>query len=285
MDEAELLQRLAARDEAAFALLVRRHQAVMVGVAQSIVGSRAIAEEVVQEAWLAALHGLGRFEGRGSLRGWLLSITVNRARTLARRERRTVPLDETVGVEPAVDRSRFATDGHWARAPALLDELDPDRIVGGRELWRHVAQAIEALPAGPRAVVLLRDIEGLSADETCGVLQISEVNQRVLLHRARSRLRAELERLIAPVHERPDAHRAPPALRRGTAVLMRMPARLPRQPTILARLCNVLPRPESQAQTSGNAACLHVGSCRIWPTPISSASSAGDSVFGSACTF
>jgi RNA polymerase sigma-70 factor, ECF subfamily len=187
--DAELLGRLRAGDERAFVTLVRRHHAVMLRLAAGYVPSMAVAEEVVQDTWLGVLRGIGGFEGRSSVRTWLFRILVNRARTAGARERRSVAIGDSV---PAVDRSRFDATGHWAAPPERWVE-EADNRVDAAKLAGRLRLAVDDLPARQREVVLLRDVEGLSSEEVCGVLEISEGNQRVLLHRARSRLRQVLE--------------------------------------------------------------------------------------------
>ena len=193
------LEALRAGDEAAFLALVRRHHAAMVRVAQIYVGNRAIAEEVAQEAWVGALKGLERFEGRSSLKTWLFRIVTNLAKTRAVREGRTIPFSalrspENVP-EPALDPERFRPPddprwpGHWASKP---QEWPEEQLLAGETL-RVVGVAIEALPPAQRAVITLRDVEGWSAEEVCNALELSETNQRVLLHRARSKVRHALE--------------------------------------------------------------------------------------------
>jgi RNA polymerase sigma-70 factor, ECF subfamily len=198
-DRPEFLARLRAGDGEAYRLLIRRFHGALVGTAGAIIGSRAHAEEVVQDAWLAVFANIGKFEGRSTLASWLFAIVLNRARTRASREGRLVPLitpEEAQNEERAVPLTRFLPDGHWAEAPRLWDELDPERVVGGQQLWAHVQAAIERLPAGQKAVIILRDMEGQSAEEACALLSISAENQRVLLHRARGRVRAALEQVI-----------------------------------------------------------------------------------------
>jgi len=199
------LARLRRGEHAAFQQLIRQFHASLVGVAASIIGSRAQAEEVVQDAWLAVFSGIGAFEGRSSLITWVFSIVLNRARTRASREGRLVGLpalldgSQTRGeeAERAVPLAAFQPDGHWREVPRLWDELDPERIVAGRQLWNHVQEAIERLPPGQRAVIILRDMEGRSAEEACALLAISTENQRVLLHRARGRIRQTIDSLQA----------------------------------------------------------------------------------------
>ena len=193
--DAVLLERLRAGDEAAFVTLVRRHHEAMLRVASSFVPGRHVAEEVVQETWVAVLRGINDFEGRSSLRTWLFKILVNRARTAGARERRSVAvgaMDDREQPIPAVDPARFADNGSWLVPPEPWpDEVD-DRL-HAEKLADVIRTAIDDLPDRQRLVVTLRDIEGLSSTETCGILNISEANQRVLLHRARTRLRQILE--------------------------------------------------------------------------------------------
>jgi RNA polymerase sigma-70 factor (ECF subfamily) len=198
-DERELIDRLRAGDEAAFVLLVHRHHETMLRLACSFVPSLAVAEDVVQDTWLGVLRGLGGFEGRSSFRTWLFRILVNRARTAGARERRTVPVgpadaigDAGAGCGPAVDPSRFTESGQWLTPPEQWVEDADDRLRAG-QLAGRIRSAIGELPDRQRAVVTLRDVEGLSSAEACQVLGITEANQRVLLHRGRSRVRQVLE--------------------------------------------------------------------------------------------
>lgn len=198
-DKPEFLVRLRHGDEAAYRTLIRRFHGSLTGLAASIIGSHAQAEEVVQDAWLAVFSSIGGFEGRSSLATWVFSIVLNRARTRAAREGRLVGLpalmEGTTAGGRAVDLSEFKPDGHWIEAPRLWEEIDPERIVAGRQLWDHVMAAIERLPNGQRAVIILRDIEGCTAEEACALLDISTENQRVLLHRARGRVRQTIDTL------------------------------------------------------------------------------------------
>jgi len=220
-DDPAFLARLRQGDSAAYQRLIRRFHGSLVGVAAGIIGSHAQAEEVVQDAWLAVHAGIGRFEGRSSLITWLFSIVLNRARTRASRESRLVGLpDMADGGEPgerAVPLSAFQPDGHWVEAPRLWDEVSPERIVGGRQLWDHVQDAIERLPSAQRAVLILRDIEERAAEEACALLNISAENQRVLLHRARGRIRATIDSLVgaAPAAVATAARRQVPPRRAG----------------------------------------------------------------------
>jgi RNA polymerase sigma-70 factor, ECF subfamily len=187
--DGELLLRLRAGDERAFVTLVERHNGAMLRLALSFVSSRAVAEEVVQDTWLAALRGLTAFEGRSSLKTWLFSILVNRARTTGVREARSVPVADAGLV---VDASRFGPNGAWAAPPEHWIEEAENRI-DAVKLADLLRVLLDTLPARQREVVLLRDVEELSSADVCDVLEISEANQRVLLHRGRAKLRQALE--------------------------------------------------------------------------------------------
>lgn len=187
--DSPLLLRLRAGDESAFTALVERYHPSMLRLALSFVASQAVAEEVVQDTWLAVLRGLERFEERSSLRTWLFTILVNRARTTGVREARTVPVADA---GPVVDASRFGPSGGWAEPPEHWIEEAEDRL-DAVKLSELLRGGLDQLPARQREAVLLRDVEGLSSTEVCQVLAISEANQRVLLHRGRSRLRQLLE--------------------------------------------------------------------------------------------
>ena len=185
MKEADLVDRLRAGDEAAFATVVRAHHASLCRLARTFVGSGAIAEEVVQDTWLAVVRGVDRFEGRSSLRTWLFQILVYRARRTATRERRT-----DSGLDP--DADRFDGTGAWSTPPVPWSEQVDDRLAAER-LAALARDLLETLPASQRQVVTLRDVEGLGAGEVADLLGLSDGNQRVLLHRGRARLRAEIE--------------------------------------------------------------------------------------------
>jgi RNA polymerase sigma-70 factor, ECF subfamily len=199
-EELDLLARLRAGDERAFEALVQRHYSTMLAVAQTYVRTRAVAEEVVQEAWLGVLKGLDRFEGRSSLKTWILRILVNIAKTRGAREARSVPYASLApeGDEPAVEPERFrgpgdAFPGHWRAYPGDWHRL-PEESLLERETLGVALDAIERLPPAQRTVIVMRDIQGCAPEEVCAVLDVSDGNQRVLLHRARSRVRAALER-------------------------------------------------------------------------------------------
>jgi RNA polymerase sigma-70 factor, ECF subfamily len=198
VDDRELVEALRAGDEDAFRRLVREYQPSLVRVARIYVPTQAAAEEVAAETWLAVLKGLDRFEGRSSLRTWIFRILTNIAKTRAVRDGRTLPfsaLDPGRVPESAVDADRFLDPehprwpGHWAVKP----EAWPEDALLAAETRERLAEAIEALPATQRAVISLRDVEGWSSEEVRNALDLSETNQRVLLHRARSKVRAALE--------------------------------------------------------------------------------------------
>ncbi len=211
MEDRELLRALRAGDETAFVELVERYSGSLLRVATTIVGSRAVAEEVVQETWLGVLRGLDRFEGRASLKTWLFRILTNSAKTRAMRERRSVPFSSLVRAETeyderTVDADRFLPadherwPGHWAVPPRA-----PEASLLGAETQRVIRQAIDELPEAQRTVITLRDVGGWDAEEVCEVLELTDGNQRVLLHRARSRVRAALEEYLDAAAEAPAA--------------------------------------------------------------------------------
>ena len=201
--DAELVAALRAGDEETYRILVREWYPSLLRVAQIFVPSRAIAEEVVGDTWLRVLGALDRFEGRSSLKTWVFRILVNTAKTRAQREGRVIPFsslqDPARVPEASVDAERFLPDDHehhpgaWASPPRDLPE---ERLLAS-ETRAHIAQAIDALPASQRAVIMLRDVQGWSSDEVCNALDITEVNQRVLLHRARAKVRNALEDYLA----------------------------------------------------------------------------------------
>jgi RNA polymerase sigma-70 factor, ECF subfamily len=202
-EDAALVERLRRGDEAAFRSLVERHHSVMLRVARAHVRSRAVAEEVVQETWLGVLRGLERFEGRSSLKTWIFRILVNRAKSRGVSERRDVAFSALCGDggdEASVDPDRFVGEGrpgagHWATAPRPFGDLTPDGVLSA-ELRARIEAAIETLAARQRQIITLRDVEGWSSAEVCAALGLTEANQRVLLHRARSSVRASIERYL-----------------------------------------------------------------------------------------
>jgi RNA polymerase sigma-70 factor, ECF subfamily len=193
-EERRLVAALRARDEAAFAELIERYHPSLVRLAMSFVSSRAVAEEVAQEAWLGVLKGIDRFEGRSSLRTWIYRILTNTAKTRAQREARSIPFASLGGGEDGatVDPGRFLPAGGWASFPHRWDEMPEARLLGA-ETQAVIRAAIEQLPHRMSEVIRLRDVEGFPSAEVCELLSVSEANQRVLLHRARAKVRAALE--------------------------------------------------------------------------------------------
>ncbi|HKY77408.1 MAG TPA: sigma-70 family RNA polymerase sigma factor [Acidimicrobiia bacterium] len=197
-DDVALLEALRKGDERAFASLVQSYHASLLRLAMSYVATKEQAEDAVAETWLGVLKGLDGFEGRSSLKTWIFRILVNRAKTKGVREQRSVPfssLESSEHSEPAVDPSRFAPAGNWAAPPQSWEGLPEDRLLSA-ETRSVVDDAIANLPDMQRAVITLRDVQGLSAQEASDVLGLTEGNQRVLLHRARSKVRARLEEYL-----------------------------------------------------------------------------------------
>jgi RNA polymerase sigma-70 factor (ECF subfamily) len=190
-DESALVAALRAGDEQAFMQLVAEHTPGMRRFALGFVRTPAVADEVVQEAWVGVLRGLDRFEGRSSLKTWIYRIVANVARTRAVREARSAPFSSfATDDEHSVDPERFVADGHWAAPP------EPWRAVLDTEARAVIDGAISRLPEQQRQVIQLRDVEGWSSEEVRNVLELTETNQRVLLHRARSKVRAALEEYL-----------------------------------------------------------------------------------------
>jgi RNA polymerase sigma-70 factor (ECF subfamily) len=200
LQETELIRSLRNGDERAFAALVDEYGATMLRLARLYVRERTAAEEVVQDAWLGVLRGIERFEGRSSLQTWIFRIVTNRAKTRAVREARSVPFSalaaEPAEEGPSVPPERFRGPddrwaGHWAAPPVEWPRPEDELI--SAETRRVIIGAIAALPETQRAVITLRDVEGWRSEEVCNVLDLSETNQRVLLHRARTRVRHALD--------------------------------------------------------------------------------------------
>ena len=199
--EEALVAALRAGDEAAFRSLIEMYHAMLVRVARMYVSTQSAAEEVAQETWLAVLEGIDRFEGRSSLKTWITRIVVNIAISKGEREARSIPFSAFAseeGDEPAVDPERFrdqseAFPGHWRAYPSNWASL-PDDALLSRETLDVVTRAIEELPDAQRVVITMRDVAGCSPEEVCSALDVSDGNQRVLLHRARSHVRNALER-------------------------------------------------------------------------------------------
>jgi RNA polymerase sigma-70 factor (ECF subfamily) len=202
--DAAVVAALRAGDEEAFTCLVDQHQAALRRIARLYVSSAAVADEVVQETWLAVIQGVWAFQGRSSLRTWILRILINRAKTRAVREGRTVPLMDagvpgsggtrpgpdgvTRGPEPGEGRDPDDERGAWVADPGL----SPEATLLGEEARAQLRAAIDALPVNQRTVITMRDLEGYTSEEVCNVLGLSETNQRVILHRARSSVRARV---------------------------------------------------------------------------------------------
>jgi len=199
-DESGLIERLRAGDEAAFGELVDRYYQSMLHVARGYVATKEAAEDVVQETFLGVIKGLADFQGRSSLKTWMFRILVNRAQTRGEREGRTRPFSSVGDArgEPAVDPDRFAKEGRWAgywTSPPSEEHLPEARVLAA-EIGDQLLAAIAMLPEAQRAVLELRDVLGFDAREVCDLLDVSEANQRVLLHRARSKARAFLEAYV-----------------------------------------------------------------------------------------
>ena len=200
-EDARLVDGLRAGDEAAFAALMREYGAGMLRVARMFVSSRADAEEVVADAWVGVLRGIGRFEGRSSLKTWLYRIVANTAKTRGVREARTIPFSALAlegDGEPTVDPDRFLGTGerfpgHWGAPPQAWA---PEAELLESEELAVIERAIEQLPPAQRAVITMRDVQGFTSEEVRNTLDLSETNQRVLLHRARSKVRSALEEYL-----------------------------------------------------------------------------------------
>jgi RNA polymerase sigma-70 factor, ECF subfamily len=206
ISDADLVHRLRGGDEDAFVWMVNTYGGSLRRLALAFVSVEAVADEVVQETWLAVITGISRFEGRSSVKTWLYKILTNRAKSRAMREKRTIAFSELDGVsapgEAAVDPARFlpadhpTNPGHWASPPEHWSTSAEDRVVG-REMMELLRGGLDSLPPAQRVVVSLRDVHGWPAAEVCEALGLTETNQRVLLHRGRSRLRGVLEDYFA----------------------------------------------------------------------------------------
>ena len=200
-EELELIASLRQGEESAFATLVERYHGRLLRLAQTFVSNQAVAEEVVQETWIAVLDGIHRFEGRSSLKTWIFQILQNLAKTKGKREHRYVSFfdvgsstdpEENGGIEPERVRTSSHLTSHQTISPTTRDENTPERLLVAKESLAQIEQAIKALPSNQRQVIVLRDIEGVDSEEVCQILNITSTNQRVLLHRARSKVRRAL---------------------------------------------------------------------------------------------
>lgn len=191
-DDSELLSRLLAGDQQAFRTLVAAYQGAMRAVAIAIVGN-AQADEVVQDAWLAAVRNLDGFQGRSSLKTWLLTITANTAKSRLRKVRRDVSLEDLPAPHGSIDDARFAADGHWSTAPLAWHEDSPEALLAEDELRQCLENTLLSLSELQRSVLLLRERQGLELEEICNLLEVSLSNVRVLLHRARLKVFASVE--------------------------------------------------------------------------------------------
>jgi RNA polymerase sigma-70 factor, ECF subfamily len=208
-EELALISRLRAGDERSFSMLVEQHSPGLLRLAMMYVPSRAVAEEVVQETWIGVLKGLDRFEGRSTLKTWIYRILTNTAKTRGQRESRSIPFSsqwdaDTDPGEPSVDPDRFISPGHpewgqwgnhWISSPRRWEDL-PEQHLLGDETKAVIEQAIAGLPPAQREVITLRDVQGFGSDEVCDLLGLTEGNQRVLLHRGRSKVRRALEQYL-----------------------------------------------------------------------------------------
>ena len=202
VDDQRVINGLRAGDERVFAELVDRYHASLIRVAMRYVPSRAVAEEVVQETWIGVIEGIDRFEGRSTVKTWLYRILIYRARARGERERRTIPFSALEGDDsaPSVPTERFRGSdalwaGHWATPPQRWDGDAESRLMAG-EAKGVVDEAIAGLPSAQREVITLRDLAQFTAAEVCDLLGVTEANQRVLLHRGRSKVRAALEQYL-----------------------------------------------------------------------------------------
>jgi RNA polymerase sigma-70 factor (ECF subfamily) len=202
----ELVSRLRAGDERAFVELVRSMDGTLRRLARGVVGAVDLVDEIVQETWLGVVRGLASFEGRASLRTWICRILLNRARTAAVRAGRTVPFS-ALALEDELEAgglpARFDDRGSWAVPPLPWEDERPEALLGRAELLAQVERVIQDLPDRQRLVILLREVEGWTAEEVCNALDLSETNQRVLLHRARGRIRAAIDPALAISESKP----------------------------------------------------------------------------------
>lgn len=199
--EADLLARLRQGDEGSFDDVVTRHHSALIRTAMGYVANREVAEEVVQDTWMAVIDGLGRFEGRSSLRTWIFGIMIHKAKDRGVREKRHTTFSSFESADgegdEAIDPSRFHQSGewagHWAFPTQPWDDQTPEKILASQQAVTAMNRAIEALPRNLKDVLILRDVEGVEAKEVCDILKITETNLYVRLHRARERVRQAVE--------------------------------------------------------------------------------------------
>ena len=199
--EQQMIARLRKGEERAFDELVTKHHSALIRMAMGYVADREVAEEVVQDTWMAVIEGLGRFEGRSSLRTWIFGIMIHKAKDRGVREKRHTTFSAFESFdednEEAVDPSRFHQSsewaGHWAFPPQPWDDQTPEKLLASQQAVNAMHRAIEALPKTLKAVLILRDVEGVDAKEVCEILKITETNLYVRLHRARERVRQAVE--------------------------------------------------------------------------------------------
>ena len=188
-----LIPKLLEKDETAYRQVVHAHHSMMIYVAKCIVGE-AIADEVAQEAWLAVLRALPKFERRSSLKTWIMRIVSNTAKSRLRHESRTINVDDFEGITgPMVNAGKFDDQGHWTSPPSVWHGDTPDSLLSSTQLQVTIDKALNELPPIQRSVIALRDIQGLDMESICKVLEVSESNGRVLLHRARSQIREAID--------------------------------------------------------------------------------------------
>jgi RNA polymerase sigma-70 factor (ECF subfamily) len=202
-EDRALVRAIVGGDRDALARLVAREHSWLVRLARAVVRDEAIADEVVQDAWISVMRALSSFEGRSSLRTWMATIVLNRAKTAAARGARTVAMSSLAddGDDPA-EEACFHRIGIWSDPPGAWSAYDPEALLARREVVAAIGHGLDELPENQRAVLTLRDLEGWSSEEVCNALGLSESNQRVLLHRARAKIRAALHELMGPETKR-----------------------------------------------------------------------------------
>ncbi|MDQ3335724.1 MAG: sigma-70 family RNA polymerase sigma factor [Myxococcota bacterium] len=194
-DDAQLVAQLRAGDEATFTRVVGELTPGLARLVRGVLRDAALVDEVIQDTWLAVINGLDAFEERASFRTWVTRIALNRGKTAATRAARTVPLSSLERDDQRADADRFGPNGMWAPPQPWVDE-DPESLFARKEVMTRLDAALDELPERQREVVVLRDVLGWTSEEVCNALELEETNQRVLLHRGRTRLRALLEEML-----------------------------------------------------------------------------------------